>query len=215
VFALDGDGRRLWTTQLEGGDISKAAAVLTAPGEPERVIVSAGERVHALDAATGAVVWAVTPSGRPLSAPAIGDPHILVADDAGTLFSLDPRRGTVLSSFPGRGPVAIGDPNSSGPEVFVSDGGVFAQKEVDATPIWKAALGGQSGPLAVAGGVVLATPEPRDGAPRIVALDAATGRELGDAELPAGTSSAPALIGGRVVVATRRGDLVAYEGPDS
>src|SRR5439155_11235387 len=42
LFAFDGAGTRLWATVLEGGDISRAAAVLVEPPDPERVIVPAG-----------------------------------------------------------------------------------------------------------------------------------------------------------------------------
>jgi outer membrane protein assembly factor BamB len=233
VVALDGDGRRLWSATLEGGDISRAAAVLTAPGEPERVVVAAGARLYALDAASGAVQWSATPSGAVLGAPAVSRAgNVLVGDAAGTLFSLDARRGTVLGRFSGHGAiagaVAIGDPT-----IFVGDAGgnIYAFDQTDEQPpiplqppipiqppipVWQVSLGGPvDGSPVLAGGVLYAATDPSVGRARLVALDAAGGRVLLDAALPAGTAAAPLVTGGRVIVATRGGDVVAYDGPDS
>src|SRR5262249_4495783 len=133
LFAFDGDGNRLWATVLEGGDISKAPALLALPAEPEQVIAAAGNALYALDAATGRIIWGTAPSRTPLGAPAIGnpniigDPSILVGDQAGVLFAVDPRSGAVRATFAARGPIsgspAIGDPNSADPWVILGDSG--------------------------------------------------------------------------------------------
>jgi outer membrane protein assembly factor BamB len=209
---------------LEGGDISKAAAVFTAPPEPERVIVAAGNRLYALDAATGAVLWSVVPSGSRLGAPAIGDPNALVGDQAGTLFSIDARRGALRSRFLAAGPIsgspAIGDPNQSGPRVFVGDGGgdIYAIDQTDdfPAPIWQTALGGPvDGPPVLANGVLYVGTDPEIGDPHIYALERASGRVLFDAVLPGGIRSSPIVADGRLIVATRSGEVLAYDGRDS
>lgn len=227
VIALDGDGRRLWSATLEGGDISRAAAVLTAPGEPERVVVAAGARLYALDAASGAVQWSAAPSGAALGAPAVSRTgNVLVGDADGTLFSLDARRGTVIGRFSAHGPIAgaaaIGDPT-----IFAGDAGgnIYAFDQTDEQPpipiqppipLWQFSLGGPvDGSPVLDGGVLYAATDPSVGRARLVALDAADGRVLLDAALPSGTAAAPLVAGGRVIVATRGGDLVAYDGPDS
>jgi outer membrane protein assembly factor BamB len=230
LFAFDGDGNRQWATVLEGGDISKPAAFLTAAGEPERVIVPAGNRLYALDAATGAVIWSIAPSLGTLGAPAIGnpnligDPHILVGDQNGTLFSLEPRRGAVLGTFTAAGAIsgspAIGNPNQSGPQVFLGDGGgkVYAIDQTDErpSPVWRAALGGPiDGSPVLADGVLYAATNPQEGDARIAALDAGSGRQLFDSVLPGGAAAAPIVADGRLIVATRSGDVLAYDGPDS
>src|SRR5262245_22165340 len=199
VFALDGDGRRLWTTTLEGDDISAPAAAIDG-----LVIVAAGWRLHALDATTGELRWSATPSSFTLGAPVIDARRgtALVGDEAGTLFTIDPRTGRTLGSFAALGAIAgaaVGD-------------GVFAGdrvRSVFALGGWQADLGAPSGPPVLDRGVVYVATDPASGTPRLVALDARSGRRLAAAELPAGTSSAPAVIDGRVVVATRDGDLVA------
>jgi outer membrane protein assembly factor BamB len=228
LFAFDGDGTRLWATVLEGGDISKPAAVLTAPPEPEQVIVAAGNTLYALDVATGAVLWSATPSGARLGAPSVGnpnivgDPTILVGDEAGNLFSLDARSGASRARFAARGPIsgspAIGDPNQSLPWIFAGDGGgnIYAIDQTDEfpPPVWQAALGGPvDGPPVLANGVLYVATDPVEGDPHLFALEAASGRTLFDAVLPGGVASGPIVADGRLVVATS-GDLLAYDGPD-
>jgi outer membrane protein assembly factor BamB len=230
LFAFDGDGTRIWASVLEGGDISKAAAVLVEPPDPERVIVAAGNTLYALDAATGRVLWATAPSRSPLGAPSIGDPtlvgdpNLLVGDQAGDLFSLDARSGAVVATFAAGGPItgspAIGDPNASDPWVVLGDGGgnIYAIDTTDAfpAPVWQAALGDPvDGPPVLANGVVYAATDPVEGEPHIFALDQATGRILFDGLLPGGLASSPIVSDGKLIVATKSGDVLAYQGPDT
>jgi outer membrane protein assembly factor BamB len=230
LFAFDGNGTRLWATVLAGGPISKAAAVMIEPPDPDHVIVAAGDTLYALDAATGAVLWSTAPSRSPLGAPSIGDPtlvpnpRILVGDEAGNLFSLDPRSGAIVANFAAGGPIsaspAVGDPNLSDPWVVLGDGGgnIYAFDTTDAfpPPIWQAALGGPvDGPPVLANGVVYVATDPERGDPHMFALDQASGRVLLDAVLPGGLASSPIVADGRLVVATRSGDVIAYQGPDT
>jgi outer membrane protein assembly factor BamB len=230
LFALDGDGNRLWATVLEGGDISRAAALLAIPGAPAQVIAAAGNTLYSLDAATGRVSWATAPSRSALGAPAIGnpnivgDPNILVGNQAGSLFSIDPRSGAVRATFAAGGPIsgspAIGDPNSTDPWVFAGDGGgnIYAIDTTEAfpPPVWQAALGGPvDGPPVLANGVVYVATNPEIGDPHIFALDQASGRVLFDGLLPGGVASEAIVADGQLVAATRSGEVVAYDGPDS
>jgi outer membrane protein assembly factor BamB len=229
LVAFDGNGHRLWATVLEGGDISKAAAMLTAPPEPERIVVPAGNTLYALEVATGGIVWATAPSRSALGAPSIGnpdiigDPSILVGDAAGTLFALDRGSGAVKATFSARGPIggaAIGDPNQSEPWVFAGDGGgnIYAIDQTDdfPPPQWTLALGEPvDGPPVLANGVVYLGTDPEIGDPHIFALDQANGRVLFDGPLPGGVSSSPIVADGRLVVATKSGDVLAYQPPDS
>jgi outer membrane protein assembly factor BamB len=242
LFAFDGDGNRQWATVLEGGDISKPAALSTVPDEPERVIAAAGNRLYALDADTGAVLWSTAPSRSALGAPAIGDPNVvgdpnligdpndigdptlLVGDEAGMLFSLDPRSGAVRATFAADAAIvaapAIGDPNQSDPWIFLGDGGgniyAFDQTDERPAPVWWAALGGPiDGSPVLANGVLYAGTDPAIGDPHIAALDAASGRLLFNAVLPSGTAASPLFADGRLIVATRGGEVLAYDGPDS
>src|SRR5262245_4666608 len=189
LFAFDGDGNRLWATVLEGGDISKAPALLALPGEPEQVIAAAGNALYALDAATGRIIWGTAPSRSPLGTPAVGDPHLigdpnlLVGDQAGSLFSIDPLSGAVRATFAARGSIsgspAGGAPNQSDPWVILGDGGgnIYAADQTDGfpPPVWEAALGGPvDGPPVLANGVVYVATDPEIGDPHIFALDQAT-----------------------------------------
>jgi outer membrane protein assembly factor BamB len=230
LFAFDGDGTRIWATVLEGGDISKAAALLTVPPEPERAVVAAGNTLYAIDATTGAVLWSAIPSGARLGAPSvgnpniIGDPTILVGDQAGNLFAIDPRTGAIKARFAAAGPIAsspaIGDQNQSEPWIFTGDGGgniyAFDQTDEFPSPVWQATLGGPFvGSPVLANGVVYAGTDPEVGDPTIFALEAASGRTLFEAVLPGGIASSPIVADGRLIVATKSSDVLAYDGPDS
>ena len=227
LSAFTGDGTRLWSARLEGGDISTAGAVLVDQTD-ELVAVPAGTTLYELDAATGAIVWSVTPGRSRLGAASIGDPnvigdpHILVGDADGHLFSVDRHTGTTLATFTAAGPVigpaAIGDPNSAGPWLFVGDGAgdIYAFDQTDEFPVWRASLGGPiDGPPVLANNVLYAAPNPISGDPQLVALDAATGQTRCTARLTGGSAAAPTVANGMVVIAIASGDVVAYDGPDS
>jgi hypothetical protein len=47
------------------------------------------------------------------------------------------------------------------------------------------------------------------------ALDQASGRVLFDGLLPGGVASSPIVADGRLIVATKSGDIVGYETPDT
>jgi outer membrane protein assembly factor BamB len=230
LFAFDGNGNRLWATVLEGGDISKAAALLALPDSPNRVVVAAGNTLYTLDADTGVIIWANAPSRSPLGAPSVGDPNlvpnpnVLVGDQGGNLFSLDPRSGAIKATFAAAGPIsgspAIGDPNQSQPWVAFGDGGgnIYAIDTTEAfpPPIWQAALGGPvDGPPVLANGVVYVATDPEGGNPHMFALDQASGRVLFDGLLPGGVASSPIVADGRLIVATKSGDIVGYQTPDT
>jgi outer membrane protein assembly factor BamB len=230
LFAFDGNGARLWAAVLEGGDISQPPVAVKLRRMPLRLVVAAGNTLHALDAQTGAILWSVAPSRSPLGAPSIGNPNIigdptlLVGDQAGTLFSLDPRTSAVIARFAARGAIsgspAVGDPNQSDPWVVLGDGGgnIYAIDNVDAfpPPVWQAALGGPvDGPPVLANHVVYAVTDPNTGDPGIFALEQASGRVLFRDTLPGGAASGLIVADGRVVVATKSGDVVGYQTPDT
>jgi outer membrane protein assembly factor BamB len=231
LYAFDGNGNRQWATVLEGGDISTPAALLVEPPEPDRVVAAAGNTLYALDAATGQIVWADTPSGRRLGAPAAVNPsiphvpHILVGDQGGVLYSLDPATGVVLSTLATQGAI-VGSPAVGNPEsplnsyLGVGDrsGNIYAVDQTDffPPPIWQAALGGPvDGPPVLANGVVYVATDPEDGNPHMFALDQDTGRILFDGLLPGGAAAGPVVADGRLFVATRSGEVVGYETPDT
>jgi outer membrane protein assembly factor BamB len=56
LSAFDATGSKLWTTRLEGGDVSKGGAVMIDQTN-ELIAVSAGHTLYALDVASGAIRW--------------------------------------------------------------------------------------------------------------------------------------------------------------
>jgi outer membrane protein assembly factor BamB len=232
LFAFDPNGNRLWETMLEGGDISKAAALFVEPDTSEaRVIVPAGNTLYKIDVATGAELWSVAPSRSILGAPSIGnpnivgDPNLLVGDAGGNLYSIDPASGAVKATFTAGGAItgspAIGDPNSlPDPWVFVGDSGgnIYAFDTTDdfPPPIWQAALGGPvDGPPVLANGVLYVGTDPAIGDPTLFGLDAATGKVLLQAALRGRMASEPMVSDGMVVIGIDSGDIFQYQGPDT
>jgi outer membrane protein assembly factor BamB len=151
----------------------------------------------------------------------VGDPNLLVGDAAGTLFSLDARTGVVGATFAADaapvGSPAIGDPDQY-PWIFVGDraGNLYALDQTEKLPstVWQTSLGAPVGGSPVlANGVLYTFSDPMERAARIAALDAGSGRELFEAELPDAASS-PIVADGRLVVVTQSGDVLAYEVPN-
>ena len=67
----------------------------------------------------------------------------------------------------------------------------------------------------LANGVVYVATDPDEGDPHIFALDQASGRILFDGLLPGGAASEPIVADGKLIVATRNGDVVGYQAPDA
>jgi outer membrane protein assembly factor BamB len=229
LYAFDTNGNRLWDAVLEGGDISKGGAVMIDTTDA-RVAVSAGNTLYALNASDGSVVWSTVLSSSSLGDPSVGNPkfvrtrRILVGDQDGVLYSVDPGAGAVLSTFQAGGAItaspAIGNPRSVNPWGFLGDSGgdVYAFDNVDAfgPPIWVANVGGPvDGPPVLANGVVYVGTDPPSGDPYMFALDAATGQVLFQTVLPAPMASAPMVADGRVVLALASGDIASYQTPDT
>jgi len=229
VAAFSVRGRRLWARVLGAGHITKPPAVQqNPPPDPDRVIVAARNTLYAVNPANGAVLWTSVPSRAPLGAPMISTAgaagaRVLVGDALGTLFSIDPATGAVRSTFRAAGPIvgspAAGTVGRTGRSVFLGDrtGDIYAIDSTDEfpPPEWQAALGGPvDGPPVLANGIVYAATDPEIN-PGIFALDALSGRTLFRGALPAGAASSPILADGRVILTTKSGDVVAYEGPDS
>jgi outer membrane protein assembly factor BamB len=104
--------------------------------------------------------------------------------------------------------------------VLVGDGGgnvcAFDQTDDYPPPNWSAAVGGPvDGSPALANGVLYVGSDPVESDPRIFGLDAASGRTLFDSVLPGGIEASPIVADGRLVVATRSGDVLPYDGPTS
>jgi outer membrane protein assembly factor BamB len=129
-----------------------------------------------------------------------------------------------VARFEAGGPItgspAVGDPNQADPWVVLGDGGgniyAFDTTNDFPPPVWQAALGGPlDGPPVLANGVVYVATDPVIGDPTIFGLDQASGRVLFEGLLPGGVASSPVVADGKLVVATKSGDVVGYQTPDT
>jgi len=159
------------------------------------LVVSAGDGVYGLDAATGTVRWHLPAAAPVESAPAIDHATVYVGLPDGSLTAVDLQTGTV------RWRTSIGGAITRAPSV--ADGLVFAGGEgghvaairaVDGTFAWRAEIGpGNVGTTAVRDGVVYATSGLDAEAPHVLfAISESSGAELwrfsapGDRELYVG-----------------------------
>jgi hypothetical protein len=67
----------------------------------------------------------------------------------------------------------------------------------------------------LANGVINVATDPEIGDPILFVLDQASGRVLFEAVLTGGIASEPIVADGMLIVATRSGDVLAYQGPDT
>jgi outer membrane protein assembly factor BamB len=222
LSAFDGDGMKLWATSVAGGDISPGGPVMIDQTD-DFVAVSAGNVLTEVDAHDGRIMWSNAFSRSPLVAASMGSTNLLVGDEEGVLYAIDPTTGNVLDAFRPGGAIAglatIWDPTMT-PSLFVGDGGgniyAFDQVEEFPPPIWQAALGTPiGGPPVIANGVLYALTDPDTGDPALFALDAATGRVLFRDALKGGSAAAPMVADGMVVIGIRTGEVLEYEGPDT
>jgi outer membrane protein assembly factor BamB len=155
--------------------------------------------VHAVDAATGAVIWTYPTGDTVWSQAAVSGGSVYVGSDDGFVYALDAATGQL------RWKQATGGPIQGGPAVAEGvvyagseDGSLYAFEASTGTMIWSAAIGslGSSTP-AVADGVVYAGTE--DG--MLVAVDAATGDVLWSYRIddpPYWNASSPIVADGRL-----------------
>ena len=146
------------------------------------LVVSAGDGVYGLDAATGAVRWQLPAEAPVKSAPAIDGGSVYVGLPDGSLAAVDLQTGAL------RWRTSVGGAITRAPSVADSlvfaggDGGhVAAARTADGTVAWRAEVGpGNVGTTAVRDGVVYATSglgAGADAAHVLVALEESTGVE--------------------------------------
>ena len=110
--------RIVWETQVHDPELFASNPAECASGvvvDGRLILGSQAERVHALDVASGALLWQTAVSGA-VSAPATYDPlrdQVLIPSDDGTLHALDPKTGEVRWTYKTQGAceanVAVGE----------------------------------------------------------------------------------------------------------
>lgn len=203
-------GHERWHTDL--GPMRYCASVLAAANG---LLYVSGTRLVAVDAATGAVRWtapAPIGSGRlgMVSSPAVAVGRVFVGSADGSLYALDAATGAVAWRFATGSSVSTSPAVVAGVVYFGNDAGtVYAVAAQTGALVWTAKPGrwlDASSP-AVAGGRVFVVAEKRV----LVALDAATGRELWRFATKAGSGGWPVVAGDVVYLGSDERILYALD----
>lgn len=147
------DGAPAWTVDLVPNQPLAA--------DDERVYVAAGEAIHALHTATGALAWRAAAAG-PLTAPPLAHAGWVVAAAAGDLLGIRAADGQVLWRTH-VGPVEF-RPAIDGPLLVasVADGRLVALQMENGTVVWDQGLGSApTEPFVVGGRVYVGTEDKR------------------------------------------------------
>jgi outer membrane protein assembly factor BamB len=159
---------------------------------------SAGESL----AADPQPVWHATPGRAIRGAMALGDSVIAVGTTDRAVVLLQRSTGKLIWRHRVPGTVA-GGPLLAGDRIFVGtqavpDGRVVAIRLRDGKTIWETRTGGITAPLALGDSTVIAASD----AGRVVALDAASGRERWRRSLGRAVRTTPILTADGIVIAT-------------
>jgi outer membrane protein assembly factor BamB len=219
LHAVDVDtGRSVWPAPIEtSGAVTRGVAA----ADGQVFVASDGQTradaasLSAYAAATGEALWTTPLQPGAATTPSYADGLVLVTGGLGAdegapkLFAVDARTGAPAWPAPFTSPsgtdlyiVGIADGRMY---VHSADGHVHAVSTVDGTLVWTALTApGESPNGGLVDGVLYLTGAGSD----VVAIDA-EGRERWRVTLEQGSARAPAIVGGRIIMATDRGMIVS------
>lgn len=126
AFALDiRNGRRLWDVVLQRGTLPKRNEAAIPLVMPKRVIIgsSIGNSVHAIDPATGRIVWSVTTRGPVKGGIVNLDGTLYFGDLRGYLWAIDASSGRTIGVRNARTPFNVGSPIIAGRTLIIGSRG--------------------------------------------------------------------------------------------
>jgi outer membrane protein assembly factor BamB len=166
------------------------------PAAANGAIYLGGYKMHALNAATGAVLWRSTAGMG--SSPAIANESVYEGSDSGAVYALSARTGAKLWSFT-TGSYAQSSPAVANDVVYVGsdDHEVYALDAKTGTKLWNFTTGGGvfSSPTVVNGTVYVGSADHN-----VYALNAITGAELWSFATASSVGTSPAVANGVVYV---------------
>ncbi|MEU6688115.1 serine/threonine-protein kinase, partial [Streptomyces sp. NPDC046832] len=145
LYALDAaTGTPRWTYTTEITSLLRKLILATGSGFSSPAVVdgtvyigSADEKVHALDAATGTLLWTHTTGGRVFSSPAVVDGTVYIGSNDYKVYALDAATGTPRWTYTTRGEVRSSPAVVDGTVYIGSDDDkVYALDAATGTPRW-------------------------------------------------------------------------------
>jgi outer membrane protein assembly factor BamB len=176
--------------------------------------MAAPQRVYALDATTGRVLWSgATPDGH-VSDPVLADGSVYIANDDSRVYAFDAATGAPRwAARAGTKGEDLQTPIVAGGAIYFSTGDrhLYALSTSTGARLWTATLGDfVTSPATVTGGLVYVGDQ--DG--KLYVLDAATGAVRGVAHPGIVGHAAPVVSNGVVYVGTLDGDVEAFDARD-
>ena len=173
------------------------------------VVFVGGDKVYALNASTGVLLWSYATLGTQMvSSPAVVNGVVYVASEDNNVYALNARTGTKLWSY-ATGNRIISSPAVANGVVYVGsdDANLYALDAQTGTKLWSYTTGIRvdSSP-AVANGVVYVG----SGDYNVYALDAKTGAKLWSYATGSYVDSSPAVANGVVYVGSDDGTVDAF-----
>jgi outer membrane protein assembly factor BamB len=170
-------------------------------------IGSTDDKLYALNAATGAQLWAFTTTGAVESSPAVSGNTVFAGSDDGNVYALNATTGAKIWSFTIGSPVS--SPAVAGGVVYAAseNGDVHALNAATGALMWSFVTGSFIGTSpSVAGGRIYIGANNGN----VYALNAATGAQVWSVSLGSGAvSDSTAVAYGKVYVGTDNGNLYA------
>lgn len=144
VVSLDkGTGEVNWKAELKG-------SVVSAPlfdAENNRLYIgSLGKEFVSMDSQTGEINWTFTADGKlssVWSTPILIENNLIVADEEGKIFSLDPETGTVLWTLNSGSEIMAGLLAIDGGFVVALENGDVRAYDLEQNPLWTRTIEGE------------------------------------------------------------------------
>jgi outer membrane protein assembly factor BamB len=209
-FCLDrGNGDQRWRFDIPGN--ARLKGIRSSPAADSGTVVFGADdgSVYGLNAETGALRWK-TDTGAPVSAsPLIDNGKVFIGNRAGTVFAISQSTGT-LAWRANAGAGVFGNAVPAGTLVIfgTSSGNVLAYQRADGARVWSADAGGPVNAGGAVAGFVMYVGTLRK---EVVALSVTDGTVLWKADAGGRIRTSPAVVDGRVVIATDERVLRAYK----
>ena len=210
------DGSNFFALDLETGNVvwklERNTTQASPAGDQGKVFIGMHDgHVYALDAATGAVVWSYDTASQIHASPMIFDDKVFIATRGGELFAFEESTGEVLwqadlgyradttpSADPEQGTVIVGTYGGY-VKAFYMDNGTLKWASGFSGPMYST--------LTVSDDAIYGVTQ--DG--WMFALDRVDGSGSWGTDLGGATFASPVIAGGRLVIGTLAGQVIAFE----
>jgi outer membrane protein assembly factor BamB len=196
------NNQTLWTYPI-------GAPVLSSPTVANSTVYVGSDKVYAINASTGVLIWSNSAISNVRSSPAVSGGMVFVGSDDGYVYALDVSTGNIMWQS-ATGSAVVSSPAVAGGMVFVGseDNSVYALNEMTGVEVWNyATLGPVGSSPAVSDGMVFVGSNDTN----VYALDASSGALSWAFPTGGAVFSSPAVAGGMVFVGSDDGYVYALD----